>query len=104
MKRLAHVFKLKPGAKDEYVRRHNPIWKELEDTLKAHGAHNYSIFLDEKRGELFAYVEIEDIGRWKAIARTDVCRRWWEHMKDLMETNPDNSPAANPLEEVFHIL
>ena len=30
-------------------------------------------------------------------------RRWWEHMADIMETNPDNSPVAVPLETVFHL-
>jgi L-rhamnose mutarotase len=31
-------------------------------------------------------------------------RRWWAHMADIMETNPDGSPAVVPLETVFHLL
>ena len=31
-----------------------------------------------------------------------VMQRWWLYMADLMETNPDNSPVAIPLEQVFH--
>jgi L-rhamnose mutarotase len=30
-------------------------------------------------------------------------QKWWLHMKDLMETNPDNSPFTIPLKEVFHL-
>jgi len=32
-----------------------------------------------------------------------VCQRWWRHMRDLMPSNPDNSPVALELREVFHI-
>ncbi|HEX8552284.1 MAG TPA: L-rhamnose mutarotase [Abditibacteriaceae bacterium] len=103
MIRKAFVMNLNPGQKDEYQRRHSPIWPELEATLKAQGAHNYSIFLDEANNRLFAYVEIEDVERWDAIAQTDVCRRWWAAMADIMETNADNSPVAIELEEVFHL-
>jgi len=32
-----------------------------------------------------------------------VVARWWEYMKDIMDTNPDNSPVTIPLEEVFYL-
>ena len=91
------------GQEQEYERRHRPIWKELEDVLKQHGVHNYSIFLDARTRQLFGYAEIEDEAQWNAIAQTDVCRRWWKHMADLMPSNPDHSPVASDLREVFHI-
>lgn len=92
-----------PGAEPEYERRHQPIWPELEDVLKAHGVHNYSIFLDAATRQLFGYVEVEDEARWAAIAQTDVCRRWWKHMADVMPANPDSSPVSAPLQEVFYL-
>ena len=88
---------------DEYTQRHNPIWPELEQALVAHGVLSYSIHLDPATGDLFAYAEIESEERWKAIADTDVCRRWWRHMRDLMPSNPDDSPVASDLREIFHI-
>jgi len=91
------------GQEQEYERRHRPIWPELEAVLKAHGVHNYSIFLHPQTRQLFAYVEIEDEARWAAIAQTDACRRWWAHMKDIMPSRPDNSPISLELKEVFHI-
>ena len=103
MIRKAFIMTLNPGQEAEYERRHNPIWPELEATLKEHGVHNYSIFLDRASYRLFAYVEIEDEERWAAIAQTQVCQRWWAHMADIMATNPDNSPVAVELDEVFHI-
>lgn len=103
MIRKAFAMSVHPGAESEYGRRHNPIWPELAATLKEHGAHNYSIFLDASTRTLFAYVEIEDEARWDAIARTEVCRRWWTHMREIMPANPDSSPVATPLREVFHL-
>ncbi len=36
------------------------------------------------RNLLFATVEIESEARWNAVASTDVCQRWWKHMRDVM--------------------
>lgn len=103
MIRKAFVMSVNPGAEAEYARRHQPIWDELAATLKAHGVHNYSIFLHEETRQLFAYVEIEDEARWAAIAQTDVCRRWWKFMREVMPSHPDNSPVSRELREVFHL-
>jgi L-rhamnose mutarotase len=91
------------GHEAEYARRHQPIWPELEAVLKAHGVHNYSIFLDAETRQLFGYVEIEDEARWAAIAQTPECRKWWAHMRDIMPSNPDNSPVSRELKQVFHL-
>ena len=103
MIRKAFRMAVNPGELAEYARRHAPIWQELQDVLREHGAHDYSIFLDETDGSLFGYVEVEDEARWNAIAETDVCRRWWKYMRDIMPTNPDNSPRSVELREVFHL-
>lgn len=59
MIRKAFVMQVNPDAHEEYQRRHNPIWPELEAVLKDHGAHHYAIYLDKERHLLFATVEIE---------------------------------------------
>ena len=103
MIRKAFVMSVYAGKEAEYRRRHNPVWQELLDTLKAHGVHNYSIFLHPETRQLFGYVEIESEQRWQAIAQTEICRKWWKHMKDLMPANPDNSPKSVELPEMFHL-
>ena len=60
-------------------------------------------FADPATNDLFAYVELESEQRWAAVASTDVCRRWWQYMRDLMPVNADGSPVAADLTEVFHI-
>lgn len=103
MLRKAFKMKVRKGREKEYLKRHSPIWPELARVLKAHGVHNYSIFLDPGTRALFGYVEIESEEKWDRIARTAVCRKWWARMKDIMPSNPDNSPVSAPLEEVFHL-
>jgi len=103
MIRKAFVMQLHAGNEDAYVERHNPVWPELEEALKAHGVHNYSIFLEADTSKLFGYAEIESEERWTAIASTGVCARWWQSMKPLMATNPDASPISHDLREMFHL-
>ena len=91
------------GAAKEYERRHQPVWKELEDTLLAHGVLTYSIYLDAETNDLFGYVEFADEDLWNAVAGTDVCQRWWRHMRDVMPANADDSPVSRDLREVFHL-
>ena len=103
MMRKAFRMAVFPETVDEYVRRHNPIWTDLEEALLAHGVRSYSIFLDPATHDLFGYAEIESEEQWAAIAQTDVCRRWWRHMRELMPANPDSSPVSRDLREVFHV-
>jgi L-rhamnose mutarotase len=101
--RKAFIMSVNPGQEAEYQRRHNPIWPELEATLKEHGVVTYTIFLDPDTKQTFAYVEFKDQAQWDAVAQTDVCKKWWAYMKDIMPSNPDNSPVSKEIKEVFHI-
>jgi len=103
MIRKAFVMRVHPDQHTEYARRHNPVWPELEEVLRTHGVLDYSIFLDAETNLLFAYAEIESPERWAAIAQTEACRKWWRHMDDIMDANPDHSPVARDLTEVFHV-
>ncbi|MFM2485019.1 L-rhamnose mutarotase [Celerinatantimonas yamalensis] len=104
MIRKASVMSVNVDCHDEYRRRHDEIWPEMAQQLKAHGAHHYSIYLNEATSELFAYVEIEDEQRWLAMADTEVCQRWWAMMCDIMASDPeDHSPIAHELQPIFYL-
>jgi L-rhamnose mutarotase len=103
MIRKAFRLSIHEGAAAEYERRHRPIWPELEDVLRAHGVRHYSIFLDDATGDLFGYAEIESEAQWRDIAETDVCRRWWKWMREIMPSNPDDSPVSREMREVFRL-
>lgn len=103
MKRHAFTMKLKPGCEEEYKKRHDEIWPELQEVLSEAGIHDYSIFLDEESLTLFAVQKLEDGYDDEEVASNAVVRKWWDYMKDIMDTNPDNSPVVKPLKEVFHM-
>ena len=96
-------MKLFPGMEQEYERRHNLLWDEMKDMIHEYGGSNYTIFLDKETGVLFGYLEVEDEERWDQSGDTQICRKWWDYMADIMETNPDNSPVSIDLKKVFHL-
>jgi L-rhamnose mutarotase len=101
--RKAFVMSVNAGQEAEYEKRHRPIWPELEATLKNHGVVTYTIFLLPETRQLFGYVEFKDQAQWDDVAKTAICQKWWAHMKEVMPSNPDNSPVSTELHEVFHI-
>ncbi|WP_019637653.1 L-rhamnose mutarotase [Paenibacillus fonticola] len=103
MIRKASVMKVFKGCHEEYRKRHDELWPEMEQMLLEHGVVSYSIFLDEETDVLFAYLEIEDEELWSKSADTAICRKWWEYMKDIMETNADHSPVSRELKDVFYL-
>ena len=99
----AFKMKLYEGQEAEYERRHNLLWPEMIDMIHEYGGKNYSIFLDKGTLTLFGYIEVEDEKRWSESADTEINRKWWDFMADIMETNPDNSPVCIDLHTVFHL-
>lgn len=96
-------MKLYPGMEEEYKRRHNLLWQEMKDMIHEYGGKNYTIFLDRETLTLFGYIELLDEEKWNQSAETEICRKWWDYMADIMETNPDNSPVSIDLKTVFHL-
>lgn len=103
MIRNAFCMKLKVGMEAEYKRRHDEIWPELAEALAAAGVSDYSIFLDESTGVLFAVQKLSDDNTADALPDQAIVKKWWAYMADLMETHPDNAPVCKPLREVFHM-
>jgi L-rhamnose mutarotase len=99
----AFRMKLKPGSVAEYRRRHDDIWPELAQLLRASGIHDYSIFLDEETLQLFAVLKLRAGNTREQLPQHPVMRRWWEYMRELMETHPDGRPIEWPLVSLFHL-
>lgn len=100
--KIAFKMKLKPGFKEEYIKRHAEIWPELSKLLKDNGISDYSIFLDEETNILFG-VQQQNGTSSQDLGQTEIVQKWWAYMADLMETNADNSPVSISLERVFHM-
>jgi len=103
MKRAAFKMKLKVGYEVEYKKRHDEIWPELKEKLSRAGIYDYSIFLDKETLTLFAVQKLKDNNIVEELPSKELMKKWWDYMKDIMETNPDNSPVTASLEEVFHM-
>lgn len=103
MERVAFTMRLKPGFEAEYERRHDAIWPELQAELRKAGVSDYSIFLDPASLVLFAVQKRSPGSTADRLPDSPVVRRWWDYMKDIMDVNPDGSPVAIPLREVFHL-
>ena len=103
MQRKAFKMQLKPGFEVEYKKRHDAIWPELSKLLKDAGVSDYSIFLDPETLALFGIQKLAPGNTADELSSTAIMRRWWDYMKDLMDSNPDNSPVCKDLSEVFHM-
>ncbi|MBC7874177.1 MAG: L-rhamnose mutarotase [Ferruginibacter sp.] len=103
MARVAFKMKLHQGLEEEYKKRHDQLWPELQQLLSSAGISEYSIFLDTETNFLFGVLKAEDPAALDNLPGQPVMQRWWAYMKDIMESNPDNSPVSIPLKEVFYM-
>jgi len=103
MHRIAFKMKLFRGQEEEYKKRHDAIWPELKSLLKTAGINEYSIFLDEETNILFGVLKIENPIQLEELPNHPVMKKWWTYMKDIMETNEDESPMSKDLKEVFYL-
>lgn len=101
--RVAFKMKLNPGAIEAYKKRHDELWPELHKLLKDAGISEYSIYYDEETHILFAFQKQEGEKGSQDLGKTEIVKKWWKHMADIMETNADNSPVSSSLEEVFYM-
>lgn len=101
--RKAFKMKLHAGKEAEYKKRHDELWPELHALLKETGIEEYSIFLDVETNTLFGVLNIEDEDAMQHLPAHPVMKKWWAHMKDIMDSNADNSPVSVDLEEVFYM-
>jgi len=103
MTRRAFRMQLKKGQEKEYKKRHDVLWPEMLKELEAAGVSDYSIYLAEATGALFAFQKLKDHNTSADLHKTAIVQKWWKYMGDIMETNPDGSPVAINLAEVFHM-
>jgi L-rhamnose mutarotase len=94
---------LNKGKKEEYKKRHDEIWPELKKLLKDAGVSEYSIFLDEETNTLFAFQKVDGDAGSQNLGETEIVKKWWKYMADVMKTNSDKSPVTVELEEVFYM-
>jgi L-rhamnose mutarotase len=103
VEKYAFKMKLNPGLEAEYRKRHDEIWPELVVLLHKSGASDYSIHLDRETNTLFGVLTRPKDHTMASLPEHPLMKKWWSHMADIMETNPDNSPLQSDLVTVFHM-
>lgn len=100
---IAFRMNLFEGFAEEYEKRHDEIFPELAKALKDAGVSDYSIWLDPESNHLFGLLTRTENHTMDALPDTEIVRRWWAHMADIMETNAENVPTQIPLKRVFYL-
>ena len=47
--------------------------------------------------------KLKDTNTVEELPSKEIMKKWWDYMKDIMETNPDDSPVTTVLDEVFYM-
>jgi L-rhamnose mutarotase len=99
--RIAFRMNLNSGQALEYEKRHDEVFPELAQALKDAGVSDYSIWLDPETNHLFAILTRTTDHTLDILPDTDICKKWWAFMADIMETDENNVPTQIPLKQVF---
>lgn len=99
--RIAFRMNLNPGQAAEYEKRHDEIFPELADALKDAGVSDYTIWHDPQSDHLFGILTRTNDHTMDLLPDTEICKRWWAFMADIMETDANNVPTQIPLKQVF---
>ena len=105
MQRVCFLLKVKTEFVADYRERHDSVWPEMLEALRASGWRNYSLFL-RPDGLLIGYLETEDFdAALAAMAQTDVNARWQADVAHYFEGLDVGAADAAmvPLTEVFHL-
>lgn len=99
-------MRVKEGQQEEYIRRHQQVWPEVQADMQRAGVHRMSIFMAGL--QLFLYMEVEDYAEAaRILAESEDSLRWEEYMAPIMENaSGDAYDPANAypdgLPEVFY--
>ena len=94
MEKYAWKGKIKDGALDEHIRRHNEIWPEMVEVLKKAGIRNYTIW--NVGNELFGFYACDSI--------SEIVKKWDVYMQDVLLMEKDPITGAQPLfKKVFEL-
>ena len=105
MKRIGFLLKVKEDLIEEYKEHHRNVWPEMQEALRRHGWHNYSLFMRDD-GLLFGYFEAEESfeASLAGMDKEEINARWQAMMTPYFESasgRPDENMVE--LEEVFHL-
>lgn len=112
-RRFAQIVKLRPQHVAEYKACHAAVWPEVLQQIKECNIEDYSIWLDDATGTLFAslkYVGYDYEGDMEKMRANPKVREWWKMTDGFQESvnggrsseDTEGPSWWKPLEEVFY--
>ena len=98
MTRVAFKMKLHKGFEDEYKKRHDELWPEMEKAMSQRDV-NMVIYLYDHL--LFVYATAPSEEDWIALDRDPVTPRWDKYMTDVLDDGEDGKTFVNTLPQMF---
>lgn len=105
MQRVGFVLKVKEDLIEEYKKRHENVWPEMQEALWRNGWHNYSLFMRDD-GTLFGYFETPESfsAALEGMENEEINALWQEEMARFFEgTGLHADRMMEELVEVFHL-
>jgi L-rhamnose mutarotase len=105
MERVCFLLRVRADRLDAYRARHEAVWPDMLDALRATGWRNYSLFLRDD-GLLVGYLETDDFAAaQRGMEETDVNARWQAEMAEFFELPSGARPDTGftRLQEIFHL-
>lgn len=101
MERFLWKGRVMPGKLEEYVKKHDEIWPEMLEMMKAAGLRNYSIW--NNGDEVIGYYEYDGPDKKQRIYAKfgDLLLRWNAQMQGVMEMDKDSNGNALVYRQVF---
>ena len=75
----------------------------MKATDRRSAVYDYSIFWDKDTNILYASQKVNSGAGSQDLGNNPIVQKWWAFMADIMETNADNSPVSDELQEVFYL-
>ncbi len=98
MKSIGLVLKLRPGAYDEYKKRHDELWPDLAAAQTALGI---SMVIYRYEDLLFVHEQAPSEESFKKMAAHPITPRWNKHMAEVIQTNERGEVIHIPLPLAF---
>jgi len=98
---VGHVWRIREGCEQEYVRRHAEVWPELEAIFRDLGIRSYVIY---RWGRIvFSHMQVDDYERLVAEYGHDPVSVRWEAAFDQLVEYPGADPGSGWPEVLQHV-
>ena len=102
MEHVSFLLRIDPKNEEEYFRRHERVYPELEAAFEQTGIQRYHIYYHE--GVLFAYMQVKDYENAMRTLDTHPANiRWQAFMSDLL-LPWENGQHVKPIREAYRFV